>query len=179
VWRVEGRRCEFALLEILKLILCWINGEVRDSNPIRGRFGFAYNLGQQRQPACPTAQTMLQGELPGKSLPFTIDDDEMIVALVAVPRAVSSQPTVTAPGGSSRSAASATVPCMSQSDRRQASTQGKESAKVLFYQHFGRIVGALVLFSRPEYTTTQQLIAECSMFRRVRFRQIKAPCCTK
>jgi hypothetical protein len=75
--------------------------------------------------------------------------DSLQVALVAAPRAVPSHPTVTAPGGSSKSTASATVPCLSQSGRRQASTQGKETAKVLFYQHFGRIVGALVLFHGP------------------------------
>jgi hypothetical protein len=50
VCRVEGRRCEFTPLEILKFILCWINGEVRDFNPMRSRFGFAFDVGQQRQP---------------------------------------------------------------------------------------------------------------------------------
>jgi hypothetical protein len=54
----------------------------------------------------PSAKTLLQGDLPGKSLPYTIDDKEIIDELVAVPLAVSSQPTVTASGGSCKSEAS-------------------------------------------------------------------------
>jgi hypothetical protein len=58
---------------------------------------------------------MLQGDVSGKFPTYKISDEEMIVALVAVPLAVSSQPTLTAPGGSCKSAASATVLCPSQS----------------------------------------------------------------